>query len=108
MPDRIAKTALATRDIDELVNYYRTEAGPTVALRFINNAERAFAHLAEMPRMGARLGFDQSPFPDIRRWHIEGFTALLILYRAVADGIEIIRVLHSSRDIAALFPADEG
>ena len=31
-----------------------------------------------------------------------GFDRLVILYRETADGIEVVRVLHTSRDIAAL------
>jgi toxin ParE1/3/4 len=106
MPDRIHKTVLATRDIEDLADYYRTEAGLTVALRFVHNAERALAQLAERPRLGALLGFEQAPYADIRRWHIKGFTALLILYRPVAEGIQVIRVVRASRDLTALFPSE--
>ena len=55
-----------------------------------------------MPKMGAPLGLDELPYEDIRRWHIDGFKSLIVLYRELADGIEVIRVLHSSRDIPAL------
>jgi toxin ParE1/3/4 len=98
----IHKTGLATVDVNDLADYYRKEAGHTVAMRFVDNAERAFNQLASMPSIGALLGLDELPYEDIRRWHIEGFDRLIILYRETADGIEIVRVLHTSRDIAAL------
>ena len=82
MPERIEKTALATRDIEDLAAYYLAEAGISVARRFIDYAELAFVDLARMPHMGALLGFERSPLTDIRRWHIHGFPRLLILYRA--------------------------
>ena len=102
-PNRVIhKTGLATIDITDLADYYRKEAGHTVAMCFVDNAERAFNQLVAMPSMGALLGLDELPYQDIRRWHIEGFDRLIILYRETADGVEIVRVLHTSRDIAAL------
>jgi toxin ParE1/3/4 len=41
-------------------------------------------------------------FPDIRRWHIEGFAKHLVLYREIAAGVEIVRILHAERDVAAI------
>jgi len=55
-----------------------------------------------MPQVGALAGLDELPYEDIRRWHINGFDRLIILYRATDDGIEVVRILHASRDIAAL------
>ncbi len=98
----IHKAGFATADINELADYYRKEAGYAVALRFIDNAERAFDQLLTMPSIGALLGLDELPYEDIRRWQIDGFRNLIILYRETADGIEIVRVLHTSRDITVL------
>jgi len=98
----IHKTGLATDDINELADYYLRKAGHTVAIRFIDNAGHAFNQALAMPRIGAVLGLDELPYEDIRRWHIDGFAQLIILYREVADGIEVIRVLNTSRDIAAV------
>lgn len=102
-PDRIIhKTGLATTDIHELADHFFERAGRAVALRFIDHAERAFDQLLTMPRIGALLGLDELPYEDIRRWHIDGFGHLMILYREMADGIEIVRVLHTARDVPAL------
>lgn len=102
-PERILhKTGLATDDLTELVDHFLETAGSAVALRFVDSAERAFDQLAAMPGLGALLGLDELPYEDIRRWHIDGFGSLMILYREVADGVEIVRVLHTARDIPAL------
>jgi toxin ParE1/3/4 len=77
----IHKTGLATDDIREQADYYRQKAGLTAALRFVDNAELAFEQLVQMPKIGALLGLDELPYEDIRRWHIEGFDRLIILYR---------------------------
>lgn len=103
MPDRVVhKTGQATADINELADYFLSKAGREVALRFIDNAERAFEQLRAMPRIGGLLGLDELPYEDIRRWQIEGFGSLIILYREVSDGVEVVRVLHTARDIRTL------
>lgn len=93
----------AVADFHRLIDYYRKQAQYDVAMRFIDKAERSFDQLLAMPRMGAVVGLDELPYEDIRRWHIDGFPAIIIYYRELADGIEIIRILHSSRDIPPLF-----
>jgi len=103
MAERIDKTVLATQDIEQLAAYYQAEAGIAIAIRFVDQAEHAFMHLALMPRMGALVGFQHPQHADIRRWHIQGFPRLLILYRALLDGIQLVRVLDAGRDFHALF-----
>jgi toxin ParE1/3/4 len=39
-------------------------------------------------------------------WRVRRFDKHLIFYRPVADGIEVIRVLHASRDLAAVLDED--
>jgi plasmid stabilization system protein ParE len=34
---------------------------------------------------------------------VQGFPRYLIFYRSAEEGVEIVRVLHSSRDIGSLF-----
>ncbi|AWM40150.1 Plasmid stabilization system protein [Gemmata obscuriglobus] len=102
-PERtIHKSEVATADLTELADHFLERAGPAVALRFLDAAEHAFEQLVAMPRIGAVLGLDELPYEDIRRWQIDGFGRLMILYREVADGVEVIRVLHAARDIPAV------
>lgn len=107
-PDRLVhRTSLAVSDLEDLVRYYQKEAHHAVALRLIDNAQAAFEQLVAMPKMGALVGLDELPYQDIRRWHINEFRHLLIFYREVADGIEVIRILHSSRDIPTLLKSGQ-
>jgi plasmid stabilization system protein ParE len=78
MGSRVTRTPLAARDLDELAEYLRREAGLAVALRFVASAEAACTVLAEHPHIGASVGL---PGTDIRRWHIDGFGNHVILYR---------------------------
>ena len=58
--------------------------------------------LAQMYLQLSKSG--QSPAAhSMRVWRVEGFERYLILYRSVEHRIDIVRVLHGSRDIAGLF-----
>jgi toxin ParE1/3/4 len=39
-------------------------------------------------------------------WRVRGFAKHLIFYRPIEDGIEVIRILHASRDLAAVLDED--
>jgi plasmid stabilization system protein ParE len=52
----------ATADINEQADYYLENAGLTIALRFIDNAERAFNELLARPGLGALLGLPTKTF----------------------------------------------
>jgi plasmid stabilization system protein ParE len=56
-----------------------------------------------MPLMGSSREFKNSALQGIRMWRVKDFHRHLIFYRPIADGVEIIRVLHSSRDIPGVF-----
>lgn len=43
----------------------------------------------------------------LRRWPIPGFRNYLIFYRPMENGVEIVRVLHGARDIAAALEEDD-
>jgi toxin ParE1/3/4 len=90
----------AASDIDDIAEQLRQEAGLSVGMRFLRNADESFRILAERSRIGATLEFWETT-PEIRRWHIEGFANYMILYRRIDEGIEIIRVLPGARDIEA-------
>ena len=51
----------------------------------------------------ALLGAALAALGAVVLWHIQGFPRLLLLYRDLPEGIEVIRVLDAGRDIAALF-----
>jgi plasmid stabilization system protein ParE len=52
------------------------------------------------------MGWDpRSRHPSLkflRMFRVTGFEKILVLYRPMAEGIEIIRVIHGSRDLQRL------
>lgn len=103
MADRISRSPLAEQDIADLSEYYRKEAGLTVALRFVASTEASIETLAGHPRMGATLGLAVESERNIRRWQIEGFPRLILLYQPTENGITVIRVIDAARDIENIF-----
>ncbi len=101
MKPRIEKRALAKLDLAEQADYIRRDS-PQAAIRFLESAEKAFSDLATQPGLGIPEVCDSPRLADLRCWPIPGFRKHLIFYFQRPDGIEIIRVLHGSRDIQAI------
>jgi toxin ParE1/3/4 len=102
MSPTVYKTPLAAADLIEIASFIAEDNLDAVE-RFLDAAEETFAHLAAMPLMGRTVPFQHPQAQDMRVWRVRGVANYLIFYRAVAQGIEVIRVLHAARDIEGLF-----
>jgi toxin ParE1/3/4 len=92
----------ADRDTDEHFLYI-AKRNHEAAVRFFHAAEASFQRLARMPELGERQEFGRAELAGLRAWQVRGFENYLIFYRPIEHGIEIVRVLHAARDIAAIF-----
>jgi toxin ParE1/3/4 len=99
MGSRVTWTPLAVSDHNSLAEYLRCEAGLSASLRFVTATEASTLMLSQHPHIGADIGL---PGHDLRRWHIDGFDNYLILYRVTDHGVEIVRVVHVTRDFNTL------
>jgi toxin ParE1/3/4 len=95
-------TPAADRDIDEQF-VYLAKQNRDVAVRFFQAAEATFEQLAVMPELGERQHFGRDELAKLRAWQVQGFDNYLVFYRPIDRGIEVVRVLHAARDIAAIF-----
>jgi toxin ParE1/3/4 len=88
----------ATADLDEIWQYVAEESSdPNVAQRLVDSIADRFLVLSEYPYIGRGR-------PELRpglRSHPVG--SYLIFYRLQHDDVLIVRVLHGSRDIGAIF-----
>lgn len=86
----------AKRDIREILAYLN-EQSPAAADRFNRVFKEKTSALAQMPEMGRSR--------EDLAIGIRSFTAskYIILYRPIAGGIVVVRVIHGSRDIPHLF-----
>ena len=89
----VRKTAWARRDLREIWRYLDRVASEGVANRELRRIQRVADRLAEMPHSAParpELG------PAVRFRPTGNYN---IYYRPIADGIEVIRVLHGARDV---------
>ena len=96
----------ADRDLDEQAGYLGHAVGLEMALRFYDAAGDTFGQIARMPGMGERRESSDSRLAGLRVWRIQGFTTHLVFYRQANGMVEIVRVLHSARDIDRILSED--
>ncbi len=101
---RVRKRAAAVADLVEHGEYLRDVASRETAARFLAAAERTFALLASMPTMGKPWLCPSSEAADVRVFPVKRFRTHLIFYVPLAKprGIEVLRVLHTARDLPPL------
>lgn len=99
---RVVRSRKAERDLVE-IGIWIGERSPQASRRFVAAAERAFAWLTDMPELGGVCELENPATADLRVWTIKGFPKYLILYRPLDEGIEVVRVVHGSRDLESLF-----
>lgn len=89
---------LATLDVNATVDFYVSEAGAEVALRFVDAVEATVRRVAKSPGLGSlRFAYELS-IPGLRATTVGRFPYLMF-YVEGADSVDVWRLLHSSRDI---------
>lgn len=87
--------------------YYALNGSPGTTERFLDSFEEALLLLARHPRAGRIWQSDNPRLKCLRCWPVKGFKSLLVFYREVEDGIEVVRVLHGARELSALLEDDK-
>jgi toxin ParE1/3/4 len=91
-------TPLAEQDLTDIARYLVEKSQSlAVAYRFLDSFEARCAQYSAQPELAEKcsdLG------PDVRRFAIGNY---VVFYRPTRGGIEILRVLHGSRDIPTAF-----
>jgi toxin ParE1/3/4 len=101
---RIVKREAAKRDLVAQWVWYAENAGIETADRFLEAAEESLILVAGHPEAGGRSYFTREELLDIRRFPVTGgFDRILLFYFPLQDGIDLVRVLHGSRDLKRLF-----
>jgi len=93
---RVTRRPLAAADILDIWDHI-AEDSLDQADRWIDKLDEKFGILATQPLMGRareELAADLRSFP---------FGRYVIFYMPVQDGIDVVRVLHSARDVDAAF-----
>lgn len=97
---RIVKLERAKADIDEIWDYIADDSEDR-AKAFVKTIDKKLRTIAGRPNIGrARDELEEG----IRSFPIGKY---IVFYRPLPDGIEVIRVLHSARDLDAVFDESE-
>ncbi len=92
--------AVAAADLDEAAEYYRRQADQQVALDFVDAVEQAMRRIGQQPHLGTlRYAYDLA-IPDLRAWSVDRFP-YAVFYVGTEEFVDVWRVLHERRDIAA-------
>ncbi len=90
----------ARRDIERAIGYYLDEGALDAADRLVDELHGAFEHLARHPGTGSPRYGKLLGLPGLRGWRLNDFP-YLIFYIERPERVDVIRVLHGARDIAA-------
>jgi plasmid stabilization system protein ParE len=94
---RVRKTSQADADITQAIEYLR-ERNPEAACAFCLALEEVVRRISQFPEWFPRQRRSSRPeLVDVRFAVIRRF-GYLVFYRAEADGVRILRVIHGSRN----------
>jgi toxin ParE1/3/4 len=91
------------RALDDLAEIwaYIADDSPDQADAFVDLVDSKFQALSRRPRLGRRR---PELSPDIRSL---AFGRYVVFYLPLSRGIEVVRVLHGSRDIESIFENEQ-
>lgn len=104
---RVLRRPRAILDLIELAEHIG-KADPDTADRFVTAADTSIAEIAQSPGLGS-IWESAAPTRHELRWRpVAGFPRHLIFYFSSDDAIEVVRVLHSSRDLDRILNPGRG
>lgn len=93
---RIIKSPEAENDLEEIWLYVAHD-NPDKADKLLDEIEKTSRKIAQFTNMGRNR---DELYPDLRSFPVGKY---IIYYLPISGGLEIVRVLHGMRDIAAFF-----
>ena len=98
----VNKRPAAERDIEECFVFI-AEKDLDKGIEFLVAIDKTLNHLGRFPSSGRVVEISSSTLSEIRVWRVKGYERYLLLYTVAHDEVEVIRFLHSSRDIESIF-----
>lgn len=102
MNSEVRKKPQAERDIEECFVYIGEE-NLDIAVYFLVAVEDSIELIGKNPFIGSIREFKDSKISNIRMLLVKDFHSYRIFYTVKDDIVEIIRVLHSARDLPDIF-----
>jgi toxin ParE1/3/4 len=98
---RVSIHSKAMRDTNKYANYISKDS-VDAALRFYESVTQTTRLIADHPARWPRYEAVDPRVGEIRRRAVVGFDKYIIFYRILDDVVEIVRVIHGSRDIPTI------
>lgn len=96
----------ADQDIDDVVLYFVKKRIPRTAQRFLDAVDKMLQVLADNPLMASMWDSAHAALQQTRFWSVKGIPKYIVFFRICQGQIlEVMRVLHSSRDLEPLLQA---
>ncbi len=102
----VVRSPAAVRDLDGAAEFVQGQSGPERAVRFLREVNATFQRLASLPQIGTAFEPGQPRLAGVRYCPVSRYRAFIIFYRPRPDGIEVLRVLHGSRDLEGILAED--
>lgn len=97
---RVVPRNQAHRDVTGAIDHYVSEAGPDIALGFVEGLEAVYCAIAEHPGIGSPRYAHELNLPGLRHRRLARFP-WLVFYVERDDHIDVWRVIDARRDIPA-------
>jgi toxin ParE1/3/4 len=99
----VLKREAARRDLVQQWVWYAGNAGIEVADRFLQATDKTLDLLSTQPESGAAFFVRTPELQNMRRYPVsDGFGKILLFYFPLQDGVDLVRVVHGSRDLERL------
>ena len=92
---RIEWSEIAEADLDDIYDYIACDV-PYYAELFIDQLIKATDNLEDHPRLGRKV--PEADYRDVRELIVQGYR---IIYRLQTEKLQILTVIHGSRNLAA-------
>ncbi len=93
----------ARDDVIRQYRYYLVSLDlPRVALRFREAVRQTAKAISQQPRLAPLYPLRNSQLPNLRSWPVTGFEAIRIYFLLEKDTMQVIRILHSKRNVSAI------
>jgi toxin ParE1/3/4 len=100
---RVLRREAAKRDLIAQWVWYAETASIEVADRFLQAAESTLELLATQPESGSPWPVSKVELQGMRRVPVSnGFEKILLFYFPLRDGVDLVRVVHGSRELSQL------
>ena len=94
----VVPRTVADQDVDDAIDYYLGEDAIDAARNFVDELEKAYAHISRHAAAGSPRYAHELNLPGLRCWPVTRFP-YLVFYFERDDVVDVWRVLHAQRDI---------